>query len=243
MRVAWISSRNYHLMEGGAELADMKMLDEVPNFVELTMVDPITINDIDLGEFDATVLACLRYFTAEQLGRIAITRPVIWSHDMEYAGHWIYPIGKAFVALTPRHMEVELKEQPLIQRPYVNPGYFDTSEIHYDCKKRKAAVWAARLHAHKGLDNAQAWSEKEGVPLRVFTDRPRTVVLREMCEAEYFVLLPKLFDPGPWSVIEAQLAGCRLVVNENVGYYDLPREEVKQLIDNAAKEFWDVVLS
>jgi hypothetical protein len=63
-----------------------------------------------------------------------------------------------------------------------------------------------------------------------------------MSRAKYFILLSDVFDPGPRAVMEAQLSGCELIL-DNVGYFDMGKAELRQEIDTAADRFWEVVLS
>ena len=56
--------------------------------------------------------------------------------------------------------------------------------------------------------------------LRELTNVPRRQVLDAMSVAEVFVYLPKSHDTIPRTLIEAELAGCRIVTNDNAGRRD-----------------------
>lgn len=84
--------------------------------------------------------------------------------------------------------------------------------------KEDFALWAARDHPAKGRMNARLWAWQNGVKLVEMTDAPREDILATMTRARYFVHLPKgVIDPCPRTVMEAELAGCELIVNELVG--------------------------
>jgi hypothetical protein len=108
--------------------------------------------------------------------------------------------------------------------------------------KQKYALWAHRPEPHKGLDRAVEWAEQNHVDLEVVVGRPQEYVRHMMQLASHFVLLSHIFDPGPRSVMEAQLCGCELVV-DNVGYWDEPPEQLRERIDKADQAFWSLVLS
>lgn len=244
MRIAWISNRDYD-NPGGAEAADMDMIRHAPITDEaVRIVRPEDPYFYDLGDFDRIVVSTLRGLTAQQIGFLATLKPVIWVHDMEFTGHWIYQKARALITLTPPHRDLELENRPTLDssKVHVNPGWFDTSMIQEFDKVPDSALWAHRIIWHKGLDLAQAWATQNDKFLSVLIGRPRQEVLRAMASSEYFVLLSHIFDPGPRAVIEAQLSGCKVVL-DNVGFFQESQEDLFKIVDNAADSFWGVVVS
>jgi hypothetical protein len=61
---------------------------------------------------------------------------------------------------------------------------------------------------------------------------------------EYFIHVPQFVDPCPGTVIEAILAGCKLIYNNNVGTLSYPyknRDEWIEALDKAGDVFWNRV--
>jgi glycosyltransferase involved in cell wall biosynthesis len=75
--------------------------------------------------------------------------------------------------------------------------------------------------------------------LEILMDRPREEVIAAMRRTMYFVLLSKIQDPGPFAVMEAQLCGCYLVL-DNVGSWP-DADELREVLNNADKDFWGLV--
>lgn len=239
MNIAWISARDYDRMEGGAEIADLNMMKQCPE--SITVIQPGFDARELLESYDRVVISTLRGLSAQELGILALTKPAVWAHDMEFEGHWIYTKARPFIALTPDHLEREKAAVDLTQY-VVNPGTFDTTGLEPAKEKADFAVFAARNIWHKGLDRAKAWANEKGVSLYELQDVPRDQIIDAMKLGRYFVLLSHIFDPGPWTVIEAQLCGCEMIL-DNVGHFREPREELKARINNSGQFFWEDVLS
>ena len=240
--IAWVSHRDYDGV-GGAEHSDHEMIARRPSDVEVTWVGPGGADET-LGDFDKVVLTGLYGFTPRELANIARCKPYFWVHDTQFSGNWIYIEAKLVICLTPAHMAYEIDKNPLLTpaKVVMNPGWMDVSEPHSDGNFMNRALWAHRPEPHKGLDLALEWGIENGVELDVLVGRPRTEVLDAMASHKYFVLLSHIFDPGPKSVMEAQLSGCELITNENVGMIE-DLDLLKGLLSAADKNFWELVLS
>lgn len=237
MKIAWLAPERDFQNPGGAEQADADMLSVRPEGVEVDMM--LAWPETDLSEYDRVVVSSLRGLTAQQVGQLAFLSPVIWAHDMEFAGHWLYAKANPLITLTPTHREFEMSANSRLKNVKVNPGYMDLSQIPLPSVTRANALWAHRLVDHKGLDRAQQWSAEKHIPLDVMVGQPRHNVLAAMGSHQYFVLLSKIFDPGPRAVMEAQLMGCELVL-DNVGYFEDPLQ-LREEIATAGEAFWEVV--
>lgn len=241
MNVCWFSTRDYEAMEGGAEAADKDMWGQAPEDVEITLT-----NDVDQvmhGGWDKVVVSSLRGLSPQQIAALALTKPAIWVHDEEHTGHWIYAKANPLVCLTPQHAQREAEKNKRIGTVLVNPGWFDTSPIHatdYGARMEQA-LWAHRPAQSKGLDRASDWAREKGIPLIVRTNDSKEAVYWDMAMSRYFILLSWIFDPGPRAVIEAQIAGCELILDD-VGHFDVGPDEMRELIDGAGKAFWEMVL-
>jgi glycosyltransferase involved in cell wall biosynthesis len=238
MNIAWVSARDYERMEGGAEQADKNMMGYCPS--DLKIFTP-GFDPHELLTYDKVIVSTLRGLTAQELGVLALMRPAVWVHDMEHSGHWLYNKARPFIALTPTHLEREKRVADL-QQYVVNPGIFDTAGLEPGEKKADMALFAHRNIWHKGLDRAQVWAKENNKSLYVLQDVYRSEIIDAMKLSKYFVLLSHIFDPGPWSVMEAQLCGCELVI-DNVGHFTEPPDELRARINNAAQVFWEDVLS
>ena len=72
----------------------------------------------------------------------------------------------------------------------------------------------------KGTEAATRWCEENELEYEVIVGWPYEKVLEEMAQAKGFVYLPPGGDTCPRMVIEAQLLGCELHINENVQHKD-----------------------
>jgi len=123
-------------------------------------------------------------------------------------------------------------------------SHFDTSQCH-NREKREFALWAARLHPLKGLNQAKFWAASAGFDLAIAYRSSREEVLNLMSFAEVFVHLPLNFESEGRAVMEAVISGCRIVTNKNVGLisvdgWDDP-SRLKDMVDEAGTKFWEMV--
>ena len=239
MRIAWVTHRAFDDF-GGAERADKQMLQRRPDDVQVTIIRPGGVDE-DLADYDRVVVAGMYGYSSGELHILARLKPIVWAHDMQFTGHWFYDEAEHFIALNQMHLSWE-QEKTLFKRTelHINPGWMDTTDLHpFDPKWSGTALWAHRNIDHKGLDLAVEWAEAKGVELTILMDSPREAVIQAMKHSQYFVLLSKIKDPGPFAVMEAQLCGCELIV-DNVGYW-LDTDELRQRLDNADKDFWELV--
>lgn len=241
MKVAWVTHRDYDA-RGGAEIADAEMLKRRPQGVEVMLVRPGGVGE-DLADFDRVVISGLLGLSSREQNILAKLKPVIWVHDMATTGHWLYEKADPLICLTPTHFDWECETTPALERrEHVEiPGWLDTTVFHPETPKIEAAMWAAAPYDHKGLDSAVQWADQQGLTLTVITGRPHRDVVMAMNSHKFFVLLAKIRDPGPRTAIEAALAGCVLVTNENVGVWPEEREDLKARIDRCDKDFWGIV--
>jgi hypothetical protein len=238
MRVAWVTHRPFDDL-GGAERADRTMIERRPQDVKVTVVRPGGVAR-DLGDYDRVVVAGLYGFSPQELRILAELKPIIWAHDMQHAGHWIYDEASIFIALNPTHLEW-VKERNRLHSVQVelNPGWMDTNPCYPLTKFGKSALWAHRNIEHKGLGRAVEWADNMGLELEILTNRPHQQVLEAMRISQYFVLLSTIPDPGPFAVMEAHLCECKLVL-DNVGTW-ADRDELREVLNNADKHFWGLV--
>lgn len=243
MRVAWVTHRPlFQNFIGGAEMADETMIRRRPEGVEVTLVAPGGVAK-DLSDFDHVVVSGLGGFTRGELDLVGSCRPSVWVHDSDTTNHPLHHRAGHFICLTPEHLARET-EKMLVpnSRCHVNPGWMDTSQL-YPVSKNPSALWAHRNVPHKGLDLARAWAEKNKIELHVLFDAPQEQVWEWMRSSSYFVLLSYIFDAGPRAVIEAQLCGCQIVYDNVGGFFDEDEHQLRERVNRADKDFWEVVLS
>jgi hypothetical protein len=239
MRVAWVTHRAFDDF-GGAEWADRQMLMRRPEDVQVTLVRPGGVDE-DLREYDRIVVAGLYGFSSLELRILSRLKPIVWAHDMQFTGHWFYDEAEIFIALNEVHLGWE-KEKSRFKRTQleVNPGWMDTADLQDEFPHlSNTALWAHRNIDHKGLDRAIQWADETGTELEILMDRPREDVIANMKVRESFVLLSKIRDPGPFAVMEAQLCGCKLVL-DNVGSW-ADTDELREALNNADKHLWGLV--
>lgn len=230
---------------GGAEMSDYEYRKAVPNGVEIVISDGN--NYIEPSEFDSVVVTGTESFADWQLNQLAEYDPFVFVHHLQTPRESLKTLidnARMFVTHTPAHMLREVA--------WTNPkrtgqvlSYFDTSEISHTETKYPNAVWAARRHPLKGLNQAQMWAAQNDIPLLVYTDVTRQTVLNAMATAEWFVHLPIAFESECRAVMEAVLAGCKVHANKNVGITSVEdwhdREALKNMIDKAGETFWRLV--
>jgi hypothetical protein len=102
------------------------------------------------------------------------------------------------------------------------------------------------MHHQKGLENAIQWAESQKIPLTIYYNKPRHVVLETMSRAKHFVFLPNSFDAEPRSVIEAVLSGCKVATNDFAGITSVPNwrdtDNLRGLVESAGTRFWELAL-
>ena len=244
MKIAWVTHRVWDASAGGAEAADVQMVERSNEVIsEVLLVGPGGV-DSDLKQYDRVIVTGMYGFSDRELNMISDLKPVIWLHDTQFEGHWLLEAARHVIMLTPAHMEYELEKTPLLKREKcsLNPGWFDTTGFIRPPTEMKQdfALWAHRPEPHKGLDLAAEWALKNKKQLEVVVASPRDKVRRMMQLASHFILLSHIFDPGPRSVMEAQLCGCELVLDK-VGYWDEEAEALRARIDTADRNFWNTV--
>lgn len=247
MRVAWVA--NHQIGQGvigGAEMADEAMIARAPRGVEVTHHRYAPLRE----HYDRVVVTRPDNMGPDEAACLVEHEPVLWPHGVmadvaPASAKVLLPAARAFVALSPQHLTWERDHwgDLLPSVCAVNPGWFDVTECRPAAEKQDIALWPHRDIWHKGLRQAVAWARTRGVPLRVMSDRPRERVLEAMGVSRWVVLLSLIRDPGPRTVIEAQLSGCEVVVNEMVGYFAEPPEVLSRRIARADADFWEVVLS
>lgn len=253
MLVAWISHqwadpepkrRGHGLLSGrhagGAEMTSEEMRDQRPEDVDLLLLD----SRQDLGparHADVVVVAATELIPVEAYPFLAGLRPLLWLRSpqapvardlVESAGRVLWASHEMARSHGWRLDDYEVCSAPL-----------DPTEVPRGVPKEPWALWAARDIWHKGRDAAREWAEGAGVELRELTDVPRPTVLEAMGRARWFVHLPVGFvDPCPRTVIEAEIAGCELVLNERVGRVPVRgADAVAEYVAGSAGRFWSWV--
>jgi hypothetical protein len=247
MKIAWVCHRDILEGKGGAEESDFEMLRYCrPDDLDITQIKPGGVGTLE--EFEKVIVTGWYGYSARELNAIARRKPVLWAHDAQMSGHWLYEEASTIICLTPQHMEYELEKNPALppERFTLNCGWMNAARIQgfaSETREGRAALWAHRPVPHKGLDLALEWAQENDVRLDVLVGRPQDEVLRSMATHEWFVLMSYIFDPGPRSVIEAQLLGCKLAVNDNVGgYFDYDDDKLAKMLMSNGQSFWEVAL-
>lgn len=221
------------------------MLDARPTDTQVELIGPTGVGDGYLDEFDHIIVTGFYQFGSIELNEIARHKFSLWIHDVQLSGHWLYESAANIICLTPEHRDYEVDKNPMLKTKKIqlNPGTLSDTDQMYPEEKQNFALWAHRDIEHKGEDLAHEWAQQEHVNLQVYKNIPRFEVIERMRQARYFILLSHIFDPGPRAVMEAQLCGCMLILNENVGRWELPREELITLLEQAPYDFWGRVLN
>ena len=255
-RIAWIT---HHLpvedtgggkwlpgqFRGGAEMSDHEYRQAAPPWIEIDTFTPIEWENA-LG-YDRIVITGTDFLTESAMARLADEEPMVFVHheQTETAGRKLLLEAAApFVCHTPAHLERELLWADITNYRLVL-SHFDTSECFVG-KKQPYALWAARNHPQKGMNQAKIWAYAYGIPLVRMYDYAREDVLDMMSRAEWFVHVPLSFESECRSVMEAVLSGCRVHTNRNVGITSMGKWDdriyLQEQIDMAGEAFWEAVL-
>lgn len=230
---------------GGAEMSDYEYQKHAPTGFEITIVTPEQFQNP--ADFDSVVVTGTDRFEDWQLLALSDHDPFVFVHHLQTQRESLRELincSRMFVTHTPSHMARELQwTQP--KRTGQVLSCFDTSVIRPAEERRDVAVWAARNHPLKGLNQARIWSANTEIDLEVYTDSPRDEVLKAMSDARFFVHLPIAFESECRAVMEAVLSGCMVITNDLVGItsvqdWDEP-EVLKNMIDKAGETFWRLV--
>lgn len=253
MRVAWVShqwpeeprNRGRGLLSGrwagGAEMTTEEMICARPDGVEMLLLS--SRGDLDLmSTADVVVVAATEELPDRSLRLLEEMRPVLWLRSTQQERCRTL-VERARLVVWASH---EMARSFGWRDDYeVCSAPMDVTEIPRGVPKEDFALWAARDVWHKGRKNAQAWAADAGVPLVELDDVPRETVLEHMGRARWFVHLPVGFvDPCPRTVIEAEIAGCELVVNDLVGRVPVRgADAVAEYVSGQAERFWGWVTS
>lgn len=221
-------------------MMDAEMISRAPEGVTVERFQEVPDS---VRDFDAVVLTGACRLPGGQLASLAGVRYTFWPHDCEETIPDTYALAERVIFSSGLHrawatatIGPYFRGTELI--PWMDTGFVDQLGYRpcYD------TLWAHRNVWHKGLDLAQSWADGNDARLTVVTDRPRDEVLRAMADHRRFILLSHIPDTCPRSVTEAQLLYCDIVVNDNVGYWDLPPDELRTKINSSDKAFWELVL-
>lgn len=222
-------------------MADEAMIGQAPDSVRVAVLHTESLPP-SLYQYDRVVVSGVMGLNHEAVQKLVDVDLTCWLHH-EMPQHptlaWMFQEAKWTIALTDRHAEHEAQWAHGVNWA-TNPGWFDTSEC-YETDKFGDTLWAHRDVWHKGLYAARDWAVSNDAHLTVLMNASRQEVLFEMARHQRFILLSEIFDPCPRAVMEAQLSGCELVVNDRVGWFDEPKDVLKDRIDNAGREFWRLV--
>lgn len=213
------------------------MIAAAPSGVSVDVFRPSQLTTALPEGYDRTVIGATERLTAELIGD-ALARPdpfLMWLRSPQPAA--LRPLLEAATAVSwPSEACAAWHRW---ERPYlVCPAPLDPNEVEVG-RKEEFALCAARDHPQKGRMNARLWAWQNGVKLVEMTDAPRDEVLAAMKKARYFVHLPKgIIDPCPRTVIEAELAGCELIVNDLVGRVPASGYALADYLRFIPERFW-----
>lgn len=175
---------------------------------------------------------------------LAYERPIFFSHGdvlpRSDAVKLVVKASRPFIALSPLSYRQIVEWSGPIMGVTMLP-YMSLDGIRVE-EKEDFALWPHRDIWHKGWDLAVEWAESNQIRLVKCAGRPRSDVLSMMAAARWVVLLSKILDGCPRSIREAQLSGCEIVVNENVGVWNLSMEEHRRRTLDAPRKFWKEIV-
>jgi glycosyltransferase involved in cell wall biosynthesis len=251
-RLGWLADRPPY--QGGAELESLTLQQAAPKWAEIVYCPPGRV----ALDVDAYIVHNCTEYTADDLPAL-MTRPVIkrvhdvWPVGDEALRHYL--LNKSRVVL----LSSKLHRASL---PYAvrSPIAYIPSAITPPAEMPKTArngvVWLGRMYPSKGLVSVRQWALQRGLSADVYGYGPDVVqcfgpltykgkynpsdVWDILAKYEYFVFLPEAVEPYGRTVAEAYLAGCKLVVNGNVGAAEWIEHRPQAVAEGAAL-FWQEV--
>ena len=174
----------------------------------------------------------------------------------------IYEKAKLIIAASPAHMRFQMQQLSgwNVNYDYGLPYTFKDIKIPNVERIPKTVAYLGTLRAYKGIyDIAELALRKPDYHFDlagrigyVKGNLPNNVSYvgavddkwKYLASHEYFIHLPRHLDPCPGTILEAIYAGCKLVVNDNVGTLSYPfktRDEWLTALANSGKVFWEKV--
>lgn len=224
---------------GGGEMTTAAMLASTP--MPVTVFSPDRW--VEALSADRIIVGGTDFLSDEAMVALAARCPMVWVHHKQTptpGRKALLEAASPLVCMSDLHAAAELSWLDR-DSAEVCSGWLDPGEVPEGARRRSGALWAARNHPQKGAAEARVWARGEGVHLTEVTDAPRSFVLEQMARHETFVFLPTELDACPRTVIEAGLAGCRLVVNDNVGrvpVWDQGRAAISEHLQAQPGRFW-----
>ena len=237
---AWLPGK----FRGGAEMSDQAYRDAAPSWIDVKVIPAEQWEEALRHE--RIVITGTDLLPDHAMLELARREPMVFiHHEQDESPGRMRLINEAapFVCHTPAHLWREMVwTEP--KWPELVLSHFDTSEC-FEVEKKQFALWAARNHPLKGLNQAKFWASAAGFDLVSASQSDRSEVLRLMAMAEVFVHLPLSFESEGRAVMEAVLSGCRIVSNKNVGLvsvdgWDDPKK-LREMVDEAGVKFWELV--
>lgn len=227
---------------GGAEMSDNGYISQAPEEVRVYSPDEWK----EAMEHDKLIITGTDLLKEEEMLELAKVNPIVMVHHLQTrtpARQKLIDSSRLFICRSPRHLEIEKQWTMPKASDWVLSSFMKTD---FQVKtKENFALWASRLHRQKGPENALQWAEDNQIPLILYWNKPRELVLETMSRAKHFVFLPNDFDAESRVTIEAVLSGCEVHTNDNVGITSIPDwsnpEKLLELVSNAGRKFWELV--
>lgn len=239
MRIGWLADQ--FPFKGGAEYESDELRRKAPNGVQIIDCTPEHMHS---GVDVYVIHNCGTYKLLDQLGRDVIEclsqKPVVKRvHDVAMVAEptlraWLIENAKTILCSSPQHVkaidwggatrEIELVPSAINVLPF---------QTRMAPVSRVGTVWLGRIFEGKGIGEAAKWARRQHSevdvygfgpmerqlpePLRFCGALPHESIAEVLMQYERFVFLPSKIEPFGRTAVEAWLAGCELVLNENVG--------------------------
>lgn len=248
MKVGWISDDPAYL--GGAELTQREFRDARPDDVEIIDCPPGGV----VAGLDRYVAHNVTQYAADDLGEV---EQITWyHHDLS---PWIHPDVRRLLDEQSVHIFCSPIQRERYGRdglcvpPYLNADAYRPSRQVRRNREGICSI-AAWRNPGKGGQALSEWAQANG-PVDVYGPGPLApqgpgldykgeiapeLVAQTLLRYETFVFLPTDLEPFCRCVAEAWAAGCKLVVNRNIGAAHWISEKPEAMA-TAREDFWRVV--
>lgn len=206
------------------------------------------------------------------LNYIADTKPFVrFVHDYDQKDNIpeteplrkkLFANAKQVITLSPLHKAILRKLYPLPEKAVAIPPFID--DIFYDIGLRRlkdTVIGVGEIGKHKGIENVVRYADDhKNERFHFFTwnevkeeyRRDNLVFYPAVYNRflhlyfnlfDSFIHLPSWNEPFGRSVAEAYLSGCRMIINDKIGFFSYKwdyqdREKVRDIISFAPRDFW-----
>jgi glycosyltransferase involved in cell wall biosynthesis len=262
IRIGWLADIPY-TYKGGAEMAAAELAAAVPDWAQIVPCPPGQVAD-DCNVY--VIHNCFQYkknlIDTLEGHKVVKVLHDLWPNGDNQLRLWLLDNAERIIFTSKLQIERFAWKQFMGAPFSFCPPPVDAERFIEAGKRageRNGAVWLNRLFGGKGIRQACEWAVENKVPLDIYGEGPAVKEITEGPFVNYkgpveysqvpellagyqtYVFLPDEIDSYSRGTVEAWLAGCELVINENVGALGYLNGGSETYVIDAAKYFWSLI--